>query len=390
LTAWAAVCSPAPWCRAQEGAAASAEATPLRRGWSENFSSRLNAVGYARYLDILDTPVNPGNIRAIPAWTYALEARPDLGWTTERLRLQVKPRAEITHRVWGQGWRDGDSETDGDAHVNGWLAQVRLADALFASYGREDLQWGPAYLVSSSNPFSQENGRHDPYLEQPGMDYAKVVVIPDSRFTATLIANTDPGRNDGFQEFRKTYALKIDYTVENFFAALIPSVREGSRPSIGAYAGWHPSDALLLYAESRYADETEKISTLAGATYTFKDGTALSGEYYHNGEGNADESILSAVGKRVGGNPGETSPYFRKHYLLLQAVKSRIWDRVHLTARWMANLDDDSSRLLGLAEWEFSDRAVLFVVGNRFCGDADTEFGSLFEWSGMAGMSFTY
>jgi hypothetical protein len=46
---------------------------------------------------------------------------------------------------------------------------------LYLSYGRENLQWGPSYLFSPSNPFFHDNGRSNPKKEIPGMDFARLV-----------------------------------------------------------------------------------------------------------------------------------------------------------------------------------------------------------------------
>ena len=78
----------------------------------------------------------------------------------------------------------------GQVFVNEWFFRYRLTDRFFASYGRENLQWGPSFLISPSNPFIERNGKNNPYLEVPGLDYAKINWIVDSSWSAQLIANT--------------------------------------------------------------------------------------------------------------------------------------------------------------------------------------------------------
>ena len=70
-----------------------------------------------------------------------------------------------------------------------------MRENLFVSYGRENLQWGPSFLFSPSNPFFQDNGRRNTYLEVPGMDFGRLVFIPASAWAISFIANTGEGLN---------------------------------------------------------------------------------------------------------------------------------------------------------------------------------------------------
>ena len=51
------------------------------------------------------------------------------------------------------------------------------------------------YLFSPSNPFFQDNGRRNTFLEVPGMDFGRLVWIPAAAWSFSFIANTDPGLN---------------------------------------------------------------------------------------------------------------------------------------------------------------------------------------------------
>ena len=135
-------------------------------------------------------------------------------------------------------------------YVNEWLVRLKARDNLFVSYGRENLQWGPSFLFSPSNPFFQDNGRSNPFLEVPGMDFARVVWIPHSLWTASFIVNMDEGRNTllGPDPFEKIYALKIDYTGRENYASIILSQKDYKK-SMGFFGGWTVSDAFLVYGE---------------------------------------------------------------------------------------------------------------------------------------------
>ena len=200
----------------------------------QGFYSRLNIIGFGYTQNPVFNPdLNPDNILELMRYKAELHLRPDFGLNFRRLELSVKPRFEQYWKWWRDGNRKDDNESDNDLYINEWMARLRLTNQLFISYGRENLQWGSAFLLSPSNPFNKNNGKRNPRLEEPGMDYGKVVWIPNFSWTASFIANTDEGRNKqsgllkeisglnlaNNENFKKTYALKLDYTGEKNISA---------------------------------------------------------------------------------------------------------------------------------------------------------------------------
>ena len=108
--------------------------------------------------------------------------------------------------------------------------------------------------------FSQDNGRSNPFLEVPGMDFARVVWIPHSSWTISFIVNTDEGRNTllGPDPFEKTYALKVDYTGRENYASIILSQKDYKK-TLGFFGGWTVSDAVLLYGEGSLAQGSNAL-----------------------------------------------------------------------------------------------------------------------------------
>jgi len=85
------------------------------------------------------------------------------------------------------------------------------------------LQWGPSFIYSPSNPFFSDNGRSNPFMEVPGMDFVRLIVIPHSIWTISFIVNTDEGRNTllGTDPFKTSVAAKIDFTGRKNYASII-------------------------------------------------------------------------------------------------------------------------------------------------------------------------
>jgi hypothetical protein len=409
----------------------------LQQILAEGFSWDLRVLSYGIVQDPSHSTQNPGyNFLQIPRYTANLEIRPDLRLNLGPLYLMVKPRMELEYDFWREGYRRGESEESDDEYVNEWLARWNARENLFISYGRENLQWGPSFLFSPSNPFFQDNGRRNPYQEVPGTDFGRVVWIPDSAWTLSFIANTAAGRNKpiGPDSFEKTYALKLDYTGRENYGAGILSHREGSGNSLGFFGGWTMSDAILLYAEGvftqgsqalypkedgpplggflekRHQDDSEIMPVLlAGGSYTFEARGTLTLEYAYYSPGYNDEEadsyftlrraaahafssggLLSGLGQMTLGQTANTGLRFlRKNYALLQYTQNNIQNSLDLTFRWTQNLDDGSCQFTSVASYFLGDHWELFSVVTVNGGSQDTEFGSILDYQWMLGVQFT-
>jgi hypothetical protein len=361
----------------------------LRDEVVRGFAARINLQGFGVVQQPVDSRLNPNNALEIPRYQAELELRPDLNLDFRRLELSVKPRFTLRWRQWEDGVRQGDSETDTELFVNEWLARYRVTNQLFVSYGRENLQWGPSYLLSPSNPFNPNNGQNTPRLEVPGLDYGRVVWIPGYAWSISFIANLNEGRLDLLRDFHRTYALKLDYTGEGKYFSLIPSYREDDEFRLGFFAGWTVSDALLLHIEGSLSDTIDDSEILVGGSYTLARGPTIVVEFFHNGNGCTLGRIDLCFAPGLG-NADPADILIRQNYLLVQYVHTRIRDIMNLSIRWIRNLDDDSNRIIGVFNYEISAHVQLFVIGNIGVGDEDTEFGSLLDYSVTAGASYTF
>jgi hypothetical protein len=237
---------------------------------AKRFSFDLRVLGYGVIQEPADSDQNPGNnFLQIPHYLAELEIRPDLRLNLDPLDLSAKPRMKLEYRNWREGSRQRDTEWVDDWYINEWLARWKARENLFLSYGRENLQWGPSFLFSPSNPFFQDNGRRNPYVEVPGMDFGRVVWIPQSSWTLSFIANTDEGMNklngpyryliSPRPPFERTYSLKVDYMGRENYGSVILSYREDSEYLLGFFGGWTISDAIVLYGEGSFASGTQAL-----------------------------------------------------------------------------------------------------------------------------------
>jgi hypothetical protein len=410
----------------------------IKKAVAEHVAFDVRILTYGIIQEPANSSQNPENdFLQMPHYLADLEIRPDLRLSVDPLDLSVKPRMRLEFSYWQEGNRKRDSEWDDDWYINEWLARLKLLPNLFVSYGRENLQWGPSYLFSPSNPFSRDNGRRNPYLEVPGMDFGRVVWIPGGFWTISFIANTDEGRNkiSGPVPFEKTYALKVDYTGRENYASAILSYREGSKISVGFFGGWTVSDAILLYGEGVITQENEalypqidsspfgasmrplhrdddtiKPVILIGGSYTFATNGTLTLEYTYYGPGYSDSEAdiyyflrykaanvidlgggISGLAQMTLGQTASTGLRFlRKNYAMIQYTQTNIKNKIDLTARWTQNLDDGSGQFTGLVTYYLGRHMELFSVGTVMEGRKDSEFGSLIDYQLMTGVKYTF
>ena len=402
------------------------------------FGCIIKTLAFGSTVKASDSPINPGNnLLNIPSYLFNFELRPDFYLDFRKLNLIFKPRFDVKWQRWEDGNRGGDSDTDDDLFVNEWIARLSLRNDLFISYGRENLQWGPSFLLSPSNPFFRDNGQSNPKQEVSGMDFARIVWMPGPLWTVSLIANTDEGRQDYQCDFRPAYAFKLDYTTYKKYMSLIVSHREGDHKGrLGAFAGWTVSDALLLYAEtalfsgedifypaqaveewmpedSSFAvkdkDSLEGI-LLCGGSYTLEFGPTLTMEYIYNSPGYDDDEIelFYDVIDRVSGafysqdfllSLSETGSVqsivsslglLRKNYLMFQYQHSQIHNVLSLIFRYTYNIDDHSSRFIPIVECDVGDHSQVFLIGSQNFGSKEDEFRFLLDYSWMIGVEYTF
>lgn len=413
------------------------ESSALSTKLAESFEYSLRMLSSGTYQNVADSSQNPDNgFFQIPRYLAELEVRPDARINLNRLDLSVKPRVNLEWTAWEDGIRKGDTDWNDDWFVNEWLARIRINEDMFVSYGRENLQWGPSFLFSPSNPFFRDNGRSNPKQEVPGMDFARLVWLSGMSWTVSLIANLDEGRQV-FQSFGfdKTYALKVDYSGQEGYAGLILSHMESDGNRLGGFAGWTASDALLLYGEGVIERGTNALypttadnpfgttmeatedddsslngSVLVGGSYTLEIGPTISVEYVYNDPGYSDDQAdtyyrlrkeASAAFDVAGPIQGLSRltlsrtadpnlKFLRQNYVMFQYRHNDIRDILNLTFRWTQNIDDGSGQFISIVEYFVGDHIELFSVGTLNSGGGNTEFRTLLECQLMFGLEYTF
>jgi hypothetical protein len=363
----------------------------------EGFYSRINALGFLLRQETVATPLNPGNLLGIPRDTAELDLRPDFNLKLRQFEFDFKPRFQWagTRTLYFNGFQLADRRRN-DFFVNEASVRYHPGERLILSYGREILQWGPSALLSPSNPFNANNGRNNPNLELPGMNYGRAVFVASPAVTFSLIANTGEGRLDPGNRFHKKYAAKFDYTGDGYFLSLVGSHTDGDGNRIGAFAGWNVSDALALHAEGSAGPKAPGSDAgvrdrqlLVGASYTMEAGPVLWAEYYLNNAGCPDMPVQLCLLRR-GAFTDPLRPLARRRYAMLQYVDTKIGGKLNLSMRLIRNIDDHSGQLVVNLEYELGQHWQLYAIPTFYHGSNTSEFGSLLHRSLFLGAAFTF
>ncbi len=375
--------------------------TELRNG----LYSRLYLLYYSTHQHLKEAPLNPDNFLDLPGTQAALNARLDLHLDFRRWALSIRPRVDGMRNKWDLGPMAGTSDTQSSMYINEWFLRYRPVDSLSISGGRENLQWGPSVILSTSNPFNRNNGRNNPQLELPGLEFVRAVWIPNAQWSLSAIANTGLGHikpaalgasnqptgsatltpDVPTSKFTKTYALKLDYTGSATYFSLIPSSRRGDRTRYGFFGGWHLSDAWHVYAEG--SDASGGFQGQTGASYTLRSGPTLGVEYLRNNGGCRDLPLLACFET---GAVKSTDSLYRRNYLMMQISDNTTFRDLDLVFRITHNQNDHSNRLSLILDYGVDDNAELYLIANRYHGDTESEFGSLLRYSVFAGIGYTF
>lgn len=412
---------------------------PLIEELTQGFDFNFKVLTFGVFQEPSNSSQNPGNtFYRLTEKRAEANFRPDLFWVFKNMEFSVKPRFDIEYHLSNSDHTNSpDDETLDTFYINEWRTRYRMTDALFISIGRENLQWGPSWLTSPSNPFFMENGRDNPRMEVKGMDFTRVVFAPTMEWTVSAIVNLDKGEAQFTNyPFEKGIALKVDYAGVDNYAGTIFSYRENDRPKFSFFGGMTLTDALLVYTEGTVSEGTDALypveqpanplgyemvpskendsdlytMLLVGSSYTTELGPTLSVEYVYNGYGydddeardyytfrdNASELFTNGgILKGLGGSGLSATDdtglkLLRQNYVMAQYQHNDIHDVLNLTFRATYNMDDGSRQYYSNADYYFGDHIQFFLTFLFNDGNNHSEYKKAIDYQWIIGMEYTF
>ena len=404
----------------------------------QGFELNLKATALGTITGIATSNKNPGNRFAqIPDKGIILTLKPDMSLVYDDWLFSAKPRLELEQNQWTI---DGNSHNSSDqkAQIIEFKIRRLLFDNLFASYGCENLQWGPSFLYSPSNPFFNDNGKKNLVEDLKGKGFFKLVFVHDFSWSTSLIYNSDKGAFNE-SDFKKVLALKIDYSGDESYASLILSHKDNKETRLGLFGGTTLNDAVILYAEANLQQGSQALFPVAlqnplawqldaikkddhslyttlitGMGYTFESGDTMTLEYLYYGQGydskeasnyrllkNTAASFYSSGtalagygGKVLGDAASNGLDFLRQNYLMVQYLNEdileEIIDGIDLVSRLTYCLDDKSSRLYSSLSYDMNDHTELMLSGMMNTGGVDASFGTFLDYQVQVALEYSF
>lgn len=400
----------------------------------DGFDINVTATVLSECKGVATSRQNPGNgFAQLSDNGLVFTIKPDMSLVYDDWLFFAKPRLEFEYKTYEISGSKSDASND-KIHIIEFQARRQLSERLFVSYGWENLQWGPSFLYSPSNPFFRDNGKKDLVQDLEGKGLFKLTFVHDFSWSSSLIYNSDKGAFNE-SDFEKTLALKIDYSGDETYAAIILSHTENRETKIGGFGGATVSDAVILYTEAsiqqgshalfpvavqgplnwemsatKKDDHSLYATALAGMGYTFESGDTMTFEYLYYGQGYdsgeasqfsqlkndaaafyTSSTALTGYGTQLlGQSAGNRLDFLRKNYLLVQYLNDDIIDDVDLISRITYCIDDGSSRLYSSISWDFNDHTELLMSGMMNTGSSDNSFGIFLDYQIQMAVEYTF
>ncbi|XLS29701.1 hypothetical protein ACJD0Z_02510 [Flavobacteriaceae bacterium M23B6Z8] len=399
----------------------------------------VDILAFGRTNDFAEEPgtLNPENrVAELRAYDGGLYVRPELKYTNSKLGIYIKPRLNIDINA-ANGSFFAEENYEDEFFFQELKLRWYLNQSVAITAGRYLKTIGSSVFINPSNPFFIDPGRLNPKFEIRPMDFIEFN-YSKSNWAFSLIANIHEGLSPTFEqpffEFERRYAILAEYygSAENIGALF--SIDESERIHFGYFGQKNISEAVvawidgsLEYKPNRFYPErghstgligydmvngsaNEKLfaTALIGASYTLKIGPTLQLEYFYNGKGYTDsefelfqEMIAASVDYNFdvtqllsdrnlgrGINPG--MPYLRRHYLFSQVGQNDLFSQLNFNVRYFYSLEDQSSQVSSLIEWNVMPSLELHTVLLKNFGGRDTDFNRFLDHQYMFGFIYKF
>jgi len=380
---------------------ASAEESDWRTSWDGTL------YGYANSMDLRgDSVLNPGNqIAGLAQRRDVAELRLNFKAENESMRITARPIVSTREmrNVFG-------TQRSTDGYLSQWQVRVRAAESWNVAAGREVMNWGAAQFRSPSSPFYFDNGRSDPMRELVGMDMLKLAWTPDMQSSATLARIIGSGYGAAQPDvWQDSWLTKFDQRGEEWAYGLVAVKAAQSAAFYAVHGQLTLQDEFMLYGEvgslvDAYAlqppsDVTQPFTVqtpgsrsttaLAGAAYTFDNGTSLSTEYLHDNHGYTS-SQESAYFERAVTSPGMAlglAPrLLGRDYLHMVWQSNMLGDIGYGRLMYTHQITDGGNELAAYAETTLNPHVSAFALAVLPFGNAQQEFSALFTRSVTLGL----
>jgi hypothetical protein len=348
------------------------------------------------------TPLNRDNVLGLDRDEDLL--RGTLGWKETHGALRLVFRGFVEKRL--------SSGTDAEGTVREAYAQYGFGDGLSIRVGKQRVAWGSGFAWNPTSRLEPPKNPLNTGLEQEGARAVRLDFIPTAWAGIILIASeTEAAASDlpfdAVAPKRRTGAVRTRLLVRDTDVAFVFSGGRNQRTLVGidlgrTFGAWsaHAEAATYAGAELPPARDGERFLRVAAGVLWTHEQTSVSAEYFHNGEGYAEDALQAYLGALDRAYVASTNPLLppdaradaRESYLRLAAAPftgglglrrhyahasvsrgtaSGVWSTA---LRAVVGLDDGGTALTPGVTWAPRGNLTVNVDGVVLLGPDDSEY----------------
>lgn len=381
-----------------------------------------------------ESPIDPTSTRLeIPKSRFQTDLRINTKYTWNNgSRLVFRPRVLANYNQPSSINSDEKSNSEGEASLSEAFIEFAPTPTLTLAAGLQNYQWGPAELMSPTNPFFRFRPEQRAFnYREDGRFLIRANWSPNDSWS--LIGLLEPINNGTSywiyeQEFKPQGVLKIERRGANAlnYIGFNVGTMVDQIPFIGEYFNYELVEGISAYLDARhssgrvqylpkissdsppdplfdmvYVRQNQPWQTLLVSGLRWEGSIDVRLEYVYNSYGLTKEDMQAAFLSALPQHPrgmqnlkrlmGSGMELFGQHYGYLSLrIPDFIKQNYNLAFRYMKSLMDQSARLQTSFDSPLGESGTLFAEANISFGNSTQELSALEKAMGLLGVKWSF
>ncbi len=397
------------------------------------FQYGFDVIASVQNSEVAETDINPSNqVFLLPVYEAVLDLRGDLKWTFWRTKIVLRPRwYGYAKHADNYLTKSTNEESKAKIDLTDMFIETIWNRILATTVGLQVFQWGPAEILSPSNPIFHFNARQRGlYYKEKGQVLVRANISLSKDHSLVFIY--EPISNNEVEwkaesEFSSKGLLKYEksWSGTNNYLGLIAGIEAEQNYFVGEYVNFVPYEGYAVYADLKQQQKSKNFSpvanglaydmqlfasdirkewlTLAVMGVRFESNFDFRIEYIYNETGFNKETLQKAF--LAGANffsrqYSQNLTRFLKPGLELLG-KQYIYSSIRIAdpfnfkdynfySRIIYSLQDESSQASVEMDYSFLDAWTTFASLNHSFGAINSEFAFLNNWQASAGLKYSF
>lgn len=224
-------------------------------------SNKFDLILAPSYTKQAQSTLNPGNqILQRPRTTLISEVRADFKiMINKKWFFIARPQWVLTHQqIYTESPDSKKTELFGKLDLSDFFTDYQINESLNVAIGLQNYQWGPAELLSPSNPIFHFQSQQKSFLhKEKGKVLAKLNWDPSQDWNLLLLNEFLSNNEPEFiadEDFKNKSLFRIENKLSNPFNywGLTIGTEQNQDLFVGAYGNWTFYETLSFYVDSKH------------------------------------------------------------------------------------------------------------------------------------------